>query len=127
MEAERHVFTTEKASVIREAMSLVLSEARFADNVAPGTAASLEACAKNGCQRMILDLRAPGEPPFGMASRIRNLRASHIGQVLVVSGEVTDPRLLHQLEALRHPQSFPVHLASSLVALAHMFFCAIRR
>lgn len=126
-EVERRTLTTEKASVIKEALSLVLSGVRYAGDVSPGTSASLEAYARNGCQRMVLDLRAAKNVPFGGVSGVRNLRASHIGQVLVVTGEVTDPGILHQIDVRNHRQPFPAHLASALVAAAQMLICAIRR
>jgi DNA-binding response OmpR family regulator len=127
MAGARRTLTTEKASVIRDALSLVLSGVKYEGDVAPGTSASLEAFAKNGCQRMVLDLRAADQPSVGAASGVRNLRASHIGQVLVVTAEVSDPGILHEIEALRRPHPLPAHIASGLLAFVHMVFCALRR
>ena len=121
-EGERYILTIGKASVIRDALSLVLAGVKSEGDLTPGSRERLEAFAKNGCDRMILDLRTGKELPGGISPRVRNLRVSHIGQVLVVTGEVSEPGILQQIEALRRPHSFPQHLTSSLLAFIHMLF-----
>lgn len=118
----RYVLTTGKVSVIRAVLSLVLAEVKSGGDVAPGTYQSLQAFAKDGCDRMILELRRPKEPPAGISPRVRNLRASHMGQVLVVSGEITAPEILHEIEALARPHFSPKHVISGLLAFVRTLF-----
>lgn len=120
--SERYVLTTGKASVIRNVLSLVLTEIKSEADVSPGTHQSLKAFAKNGCDRMVLDLRAVREPPVGIGSGVSNLKASYIGQVLVVTGEVSAPRILREIDALRRPHFSPQCLASALLTFIHMLF-----
>lgn len=121
-EGERHIFTTGKASVIREELSVLFAAVNYEGDIIPGTRERLEAFAKEGCDRLVLDLRTVKDPPGGIAPGVRNLRVSQLGPVLVVTGEVTNPQILHEIEALRRTHSFPQHLASGLLAFVHMLF-----
>jgi hypothetical protein len=119
---ERYVLATGNASVIRKALSLVLAGVKSEGDVSPGTYQSLELFARNGCDRLVLDLRTARELPAGMAPRVRNLRASHLGQVLVVTADVTASHILHEIRALCRPHFSPQYLTSGLRALAQMLF-----
>lgn len=121
-ERDRHILVTEKASVIRDVLSVLVAEVKSEGGATPGTHERLEAFAKEGCGRLVLDLRTVKEPSGGISRGVRNLRASQLGPVLVVTGEVAAPRILHQLEAPRHSHSFPRHVASGLLAVVHMLF-----
>ncbi len=124
---ERYILTTGKASVIRNALYLVLAGVKSEGDLTPGTREGLSALVKERCDRLILDLRMAGEPPGSISPRVRNLRVSHLGEVLVVTGDVTAPGMIREIEALHHPHSSSQHLASSLLAFAHMLFFLIRR
>lgn len=121
-EGKRHVLITEKAPVIRNALSALLAGVKSEGDVTPGTREKLEAFAKQGCDRLVLDLRTVKEAPGGIASGVRNLRASQLGPVLVVTGEVAAPHILQEIEALRRHHPFPKHVATGLLAFVHMFF-----
>ncbi len=125
-EGERYILTTGKTSVIRNALSLVLAGVKSEGDITPGTRQGLEALTWERCDRLILDLRMAGEPPGDTSPRVRNLRVSHLGQVLVITGEVTAPEIIREIEALRYPHSSPQHLASSLLAFAQMLFFLLR-
>lgn len=71
---------------------------------------------------MILDLRTPKERTGENSPGVRNLRASRIGQVLVVTGEVTGPQMLREFDALRRSHLSIRNVTSGLVAVAHMLF-----
>ncbi|MEJ2007612.1 MAG: hypothetical protein P8Z30_05535 [Acidobacteriota bacterium] len=107
-EGERHVLTSGKAFVIRDALSLILAGVKSEGDITPGTRERLWAFVKERCDRLILDLRTAKDPTEGVSPGVRNLRVSHLGQVLVVTGEVTAPEILHEIQALRRPRFFPV-------------------
>lgn len=117
---ERYVLTTTKMSLIQDVLSLLFAGVKSEGAVISSTYESLDAFSKNGCDRLILVLRTPKETPVGISPRVGNLRVSHIGQVLVVSGEVTSPEILVQIERLRRPQFFLQYVASALLAFVHM-------
>ena len=119
---ERHVLATGKGPVIRNALSLVLAGVKSEDDVSPGTRQSLELFARNGCDRLLLDLRTARELPAGTVPGIRNLRASQLGQVLVVTGDVTAPEILQEVRALCRSHFSPEYLAAGLLAVAHLLF-----
>lgn len=119
---ERYILTTGKASVIRDALSLVLAGVKSEGDLTPGSRERLGALTRECCDRLILDLRTAKELPSGISPKVRNLRVSHLGQVLVVTGEVTGSEILDEIEALCRPHFSPGHLASSLLAFVHMLF-----
>ena len=121
-ETARCVLTTEKASVIQNALSALLAGVSPEDGTTPGTRERLAAFAKQGCDKLILDLRMAEKSSGRISPGVRNLRASQLGPVLVVTGDATSPELIHQIEALRHAHSFPRHLTSGLLAFVHMLF-----
>jgi DNA-binding response OmpR family regulator len=121
-EAERRIFITEKAPVIRNALCTLLTGATSESDTIPGTRERLEAFAKEGCDRLVLDLRTVKESSGCMSPGVRNVRASQIGTVLVVTGEVTSPEILQEIEELRHSHSFAKHLTSDLRAFVHLLF-----
>ena len=123
---ERYILTSAKVSLIRDVLSFVLAEARSEGAITPGSFPSPEAAAKGGCDRMILELRRPKEPAPGISPRVRNLRTSRLGRVLVVTGDATAPEILHAIEALRRPHFSPQLLTSSLRAFTRTLFCTLR-
>lgn len=125
-DSERFILTTAKASVIRDALSLVFAAVRPETDKIPGTSPGLETLAKSGCDRMILELRRPKESLAGVSPGVRNLRVSRLGRVLVVTGKATAPGILHDLEALRRPRLLPENLASGLVAPVRTLFHSLR-
>jgi len=125
-DSERYILATARASVIRDVLSLVFAAVKAEGDAIPGTGPSFETFAKSGCDRMVLELQRPNEPPAGISPRVRNLRVSRLGRVLVVTGKATAPGILHDLEALRRPRFFPEHLASGLVAPVRTLFRSLR-
>jgi hypothetical protein len=119
-DGERYVLTTGKVSVIQGVLSLLLAGVKSEGAVAPSAYQSLDAFSKNGCDRMILELRTPKETPAGISPKVGNLRVSYIGQVLVVSGEVTSPEILREIERLRRPHFSLQYVASALLAFVHV-------
>lgn len=121
-ECERYILTTGKASVIRDALSLVLAGVNSEGNLIPGTRKRPETFIGKQCDRLILDLRTAEGLPSAISQRVRNLRVSHLGRVLVVTGDVATPGILREIEALSHPHFFPKYAVSGLLALVSMLF-----
>jgi hypothetical protein len=122
---ERYILTTDKPSVMRNVLSLVSAGARSEGAATHVSCLSLDAVAKDGCDRMILELRRPKGPVAGIFPRIRNLRTCRFGRVLVVTGDATVPELFREIDVLRHPYS-PRHLGSGLLAFGRTIFCTLR-
>jgi hypothetical protein len=123
---ERYILTTAKVSVMRDVLSLVLEEVKSEGTVIPGAFPSFEAVANAGCDRMILELRRPKEPAAGISPRVRKLRTSRLGRVLVVTGEATVPEILHEIDALRRPHISFQHLTSGLRTFVRTLSCTLR-
>lgn len=121
-EGERYVLTTGKASVILGALSLLLAGGKSEGNLTPGSRERLETFVSERCNRLILDLRRAKELPGAVAPKVRNLRVSHVGPVLVVTGQVTSFEILHEIESLCHSRSLLGRFASGLRAFAHLSF-----
>lgn len=121
-QGERYILTTGRASAIRDALSLVLAGVKSEGDLTPGSRERLGVLTREHFDRLILDLRTAKELPSGTSPRVQNLQVSHLGQVLVVTGEVTGSDILHEIEALRRPHFSLGHIASSLLAFVHMLF-----
>lgn len=119
---KRHVVIVEEPLVIRNALHVLLADIESEGNIPPGTRESMEVFLKEGCNRLILDLRTAEEPPSEMQTRIRSLRARRLGCVLVVTCDVTALRMLHQAEEPCRPHFFPKKFVSTLSAFVHALF-----
>ncbi len=125
-DSERYILTTERASVMRNVLTLVFAAGRSGDDGITGANPSLDTFAKSGCDRMILELQRPKEPLAVISPRVRNLRIFRLGRVLVVTGKATSPGILRDIEAMRRPRFFPEHLASGLFAPVRTLFHTLR-
>lgn len=99
-EGRRRVLTLEKVSVIREVLTLLLAVVKSESTRSPGALQRLEALAWERCDRLILDLRTAIEPAVGVPPGIGNLCVSRLGEVLVVTGEVSTPEIYRKIRAL---------------------------
>lgn len=120
--SERYVLTTGKASVIRDALVLVLAGVKPEGDLSPARRERIEAFARVHCDQLILDLRTAEDRPGGISPRVRNLRVRHLGQVLVVTGEAAGPEILHDIKALSRPHFSPQYLSAALLAFVHTLF-----
>ncbi len=119
--AERQVFTIDEPLLIRNILGLFSARAKFEGSESSGICRRLEGLAKQGCEMLILNLRLLDESLEETAAASRNLRASLVGGVLVVTGQVTGS-LIFEIEKLAHQHFFPTHLFSSLNAFVQSFF-----
>jgi hypothetical protein len=124
-DTERYILTTDKPSVMRNVLSLVSAGAGSEGAETQGVGLCPDTVAKDGCDKMILELRRPKGPAAGIVPRIKNLRTSRFGRVLVVTGDATVPELFREIDALRHPYS-PRHLRSGLLAFGRSIFYSLR-
>lgn len=125
-DSERYIITTAKASVIRDVLSLVFSAVNSEEDMILGDHPSLETFVKSGCDRIILELRRPEGPSIAIFPKIRNLRISRLGRVLVVTGKATTPGILDDLDTLRRPHIIPKNLTSGLLAPVRTVFRTLR-
>jgi DNA-binding response OmpR family regulator len=99
-EAERYIFTADMAARIRSIVSVLLAGAECDGDVAHKARERLDEFMEHECDGLILDLRRVAGPPEGVSPAVRNVRASLVGNVLVITGEVTDPEVVRQIEAV---------------------------
>lgn len=117
-EGKRLVLTIEKPTLVGETLKL-LSEAAMSDCRPPcGICMRLRDFAKQGCEALILNLRAVEGPVAGTSSGVRILGASLLGGVVAVSGQATNSWIV-QLEELSRPGFLPMKLAARLGAFVH--------
>lgn len=116
---DRYFLTTGDASVMQNVLSFVSARDKSEGALAP------EAVANDRWDKMILELRRPKEPAAGAAPQVKNLRTSHFGRVLVVTGEATAPEILDEIDALRHPQFSLRWVTSGLLAFGRTVFCSL--
>lgn len=114
--SERHVLTFDKPPVIQDILDALLEGVESVGDVPAETRKGIEEFSRQGCSRLILNLRVIkasfGETPVP----IRHLGACLVGGVLVVTGQVTPP-WVHQIEGHSRRHSFPKHLISGFGAL----------
>lgn len=117
---ERHVLTIDKGPVIQSILDTLMAGANPDGGVPPEACKGLEEYSKQGCNRLILNLRVINAQFGERAAAIRNLSACLLGEVLVISAQVTPP-WMHQIRKDRQRYSFPRHLISSFGVLFELF------
>ena len=123
--SERHALTFEDLTLIVEALGTLSTDVESQGGEVLRTLKRIEEFAKEGCGRLILNLDAIEEPLSGMPQEVRNVGASLVGGVLVVTCQVTSREMLRvKLLARRH--SFPKHLISSFDVLFSSTASSIR-
>lgn len=126
-EAERRIFVVEKAPGVRNALCALLAGIGGEGDVVPSRRETQERISEANCDRLILDLRYAPTAPGPATPRVKNLKASLVGGILLVTGEVSDTTVFRRIEdfGLRH---FSLkHMTSSLHAFIRMLFLASRR
>ena len=119
---ERHVVIAEDPFIIRSALHVLLAGIESEGNISPGARENLELSLKEGCNRLIFDLRSVNEVSGGISPGGRSLRVNHLGQVLVVTCDAIPAWTCHQIEELCSPHTFPGHLMCGLRAFLHALF-----
>jgi DNA-binding response OmpR family regulator len=118
-EAERYILTAEKAARIRSVVSALLEDVECDGEVARRARERLDEFMELECDRLLLDLRRVAVPPDGVSPPVKNVRASLLGRVLVITGEVTDPEVFRQIEAVGALHSSPKQRITEFRSYAH--------
>jgi hypothetical protein len=118
-QAERYVFTADRTPHIRNALSILLAGVESEGDVTRSAREKLDGFLKHDCDGLILDVRRVRLRPDEISPAVRNVRASFLGRVLVVTSEVADPEVLREIEELGAPH-FPLkHITTGLRPFAH--------
>jgi hypothetical protein len=110
---ERHVLTASKPCAVKRLLDALTTGVLSDGGLAPETRRGLQEFSKQGYSRLILNLQVISAPFAG--TPFMKLQACQLGGVLVVTGQVTRPRML-QVEEICHPNYFK-HLVSGVEAL----------
>jgi DNA-binding response OmpR family regulator len=94
----RKVLIIEDEPAIRNVLYVLLAGLGCDGDVAPDTQHALAMIRQDRFDAVLLDLRSAHLPPEQMVAAITDLRPSLVGRVLVITGEVSDPRILEVLE-----------------------------
>ena len=113
---ERYILTLEDRPLILKALNTLSTGLDSQGGETLSTLKRLEEFAKEGCGGLILKLDTIEELLGGTPQEVRNLRASLIGGVLVVTCQVTSQEVL-RIKVLTRRHSLPKHLISSFDAL----------
>jgi hypothetical protein len=113
---EGHILTIEKPPLILKVLNALSTDVEAEGGETLGTLKRLEKFAKEGCGRLILNLGAIEEPISGTPQAVRNVGASLIGGVLVVTCQVPSREIL-RIKVLTRRHSLPKHLISIFDAL----------
>jgi hypothetical protein len=118
---DRFVFTADRMPRIRSALSILLAGLESEGKVTRSAREKLDRVLNHDCDGLILDVRRARLRPDEVSPAVRNVRASLLGRVLVVTGEVTEPQVLQQIEALG-ALHFPLkHMTTGLRPFAPAF------
>jgi CheY-like chemotaxis protein len=121
-EGERRIFVVEKASSVRSALCALLAGVGCEGDVAHSTPEIHERVGEANRDKLVLNLRYAGTPPSPVSPGVKNLTASLVGRILVVTGEVTDSKVFQQIEELVVSHFSLKHMTSSLRTFVHALF-----
>jgi two-component system response regulator PilR (NtrC family) len=94
----RKVLIVEDEPSIRNILYVLLADLGCDGDVASGSRMALSMIRQESFDAVLLDLRCSQLPAEEMVAQIRELRPNLVGRVLVITGEVTDPRTLEMIE-----------------------------
>ena len=112
--SRRKVLVIEDEPAIRNVLYVLLAGFGYDGDVAHDTQQALSMIQKDRFDAVLLDLRSAHLPPDQMVSAITDLRPSLVGRVLVITGEVADPKTLEMLERCAVPHVQRSRVASDL-------------
>ena len=94
----RKVLIVEDEPSIRNVLYVLLAGLGCDGDVASGGKMALSMIRQESFDAVLLDLRCSQLPAEEMVAQIKELRPNLVGRVLVITGEVTDPRTLEVIE-----------------------------
>ena len=118
----RKVLIIENEPDVRNVLYVLLAGLGCEGEVAPGVRNALARISGESFDAVMLDLRCCEESPDQTVSHIKEICPSLVGRVLVITGEVTSPRVLETLERQCLPQVRRRHLAEDLMHVVRSLF-----
>jgi DNA-binding NtrC family response regulator len=94
----RKILVIEDEPTIRNVLYVLLAGFDCESEIAHSGQQALGLIARDSFDAVLLDLRSNSVPAEEMVARIKQLQPSLVGRVLVISGEVTNPKTLEWLE-----------------------------
>lgn len=115
---QRHVLTFEKRPIVKKVLGEIAEGVQSDGNVRHEIRRGLEEFAKHGGVRLILDLHVMGPSFEGSPATIRNITAFVVGEVVIITGQVTSHWMLRilQIKAQRRWHFFHVRLIAGTAA-----------
>ena len=110
----RKVLILEDEPSIRNVLYVLLAGLGCDGDIAHDSREALSMIQKDKFDAVLLDLRSAHIPPDQMVSSIAALQPSLVGRVLVITGEVSDPKTLEVLERCAVPHISRSQVASDL-------------
>ena len=96
--ARRKVLIIEDEPSIRNILYVLLAALDCEGDVAYSGQQALAMVSREKFDAVLLDLRCSNVPAEHVVSRIKEIRPSLLGRVLVITGEVTDPQAMELIE-----------------------------
>lgn len=95
----RRVLIVEDEPSIRNIIYVLLAELDCDSEIAYSGKQALGMISRSSFDAVLLDIRSAESPPEEMVSQIKKIRPSLVGRVLIITGEVSDPRIMEWLES----------------------------
>ena len=121
-DGDRRIFVVEKTSRVHNALCLLLAGAGCEGEVAHGACMIGKMFAGANRDQLILHLRYAPTPHNRVSPRVKILEASLVGGILVVIGQVADPKIFHDIEELVVSHFSLKYITSSLRIIVHVLF-----
>ena len=121
-DGERRIFVVEKASRVRNALCVISAGAECEGDAAHGPRMIDEMFAQANRDQLILHLRYAPTPHNRVSPGVKIPEASLVGGILVVIGQVTDPRVFQEMEELVVSHFSLKYITSSLRTTVHALF-----
>jgi DNA-binding NtrC family response regulator len=94
----RKVLIIEDEPSIRNIIYVLLAAADCDGEIAYSGKQALGMVSRGSFDAVLLDIRSSDTPPEEMVSQMKKLRPSLVGRVLVITGEIADPKILDWIE-----------------------------
>jgi hypothetical protein len=121
-DGERRIFVIEKASRVRNALCVLSAGVECHGDIAHGTRMIHETFAGANREQLVLHLRYAEKTDNRVSPGVKILEASLVGGILVVIGQVTDPRVFQEIEELVVSHFSLKYITSSFRTFAHALF-----
>ena len=118
----RKVLIIENEPDVRNALYVLLAGLGCEAEVAPGVRNALARISTERFDAVMLDLRCCGESPEQAVLQIKEICPSLVGRLVVITADVTSPRVLEALERQCLPKVRHRHLTQDLMNVLKSLF-----